>query len=300
MNNISNWSKLLLCWGLPVVIALLPLFILTDNTYAQSTTNRGLTLSPLRSELNIAPGTSFDGTLTVANSTNQAMTVHLSADEFSVINLQYDYAFTAESDVAKWATFIPEDVSLAAGKSQKVTFNIGVPLTAELGGRYISLFASTATDSVDNNVNSRQRIASLLYITVLGNVTRAGHLVSLSSPWAISGESKWSMAIQNTGTTHFRSRYTVNIHNVLGHDTSTSASGDALILPGTVRSIADTLPLPPFPGLYKYIYTIGLGDTPAVIETRLVLYVPPGFMIVGSLAIIVLISLFVRKRARKH
>ena len=163
------------------------------------------------------------------------------------------------------------------------------------------LFASTDTGAQqDGGVNSRQRIASLLYITVLGDVTRAGHLISLTSPWAISGESKWSVAIQNTGTTHFRSRYTVNIHNVLSYDVGSSTSGDALILPGTIRSIVDTLPLPLFPGLYKYIYTIGLGDTPAVIETRLVLYVPPVFMIVGSLTIIIIASLFVRKHLRKH
>jgi hypothetical protein len=260
----------------------------------------GLGLSPLRSELNIAPGTSLDSKLTVTDATTTPMTVNFNAEEFSVINQQYDYAFTQESQVAKWVTFTPNTVMLAVGEAKTVSFRVSAPLSAEPGGRYISLFASTDTGTQDGGVSSRQRIASLLYITVIGDVTRAGHLVSLSSPRAINGDSKWSMALQNTGTTHFRSRYTVNIHNVLGHDVGTSTSGDALILPGTVRSIADTLPLPPLPGLYRYIYTIGLGDTPAVIETRLVLYVPPVFVIVGSIAIIVLALLFVRMRARQH
>lgn len=277
--------------------------LLSQRAAAEGVINlksKGLTLSPLRSELDIAPGTSLDGSLTVTNSTDKPMSVNMSAEEFSVINQQYDYAFTQESEVARWVIFTPPEVTLAVGESKSVSYRVSVPLSAEPGGRYISLFASTDTGTQDGGVSSRQRIASLLYITVIGDVTRAGHLVSLTSPWAMSGDSKWSMALQNTGTTHFRSRYTVNIHNILGHDVGTSASGDALILPGTVRSIADTLPLPPLPGLYKYIYTIGLGDTPAVIETRLVLYVPPVFTLVGSLTIIVLSLVFTRKHARKH
>jgi len=149
-------------------------------------------------------------------------------------------------------------------------------------------------------VNSRQRIASLLYITVTGDVSRAGHLVSLSSPWAVGGDSRWSVALQNTGTTHFRSRYNVNVQNVLGHDVVASMTGDALILPGTVRAVSDRLPLPQLPGLYKAIYTIGLGDTPAIVETRFVLYLPPVAIVVSIVAIILLISGLLRRRPNKR
>ena len=143
------------------------------------------------------------------------MTVSLSVEKFSVINQQYDYAFTEGSDLAKWVTFNPVEVNLTVGESKKISYTIGVPLSAEPGGRYISLFASTNVETLSGDTSSLQRIASLLYITVLGDVTRAGNLVSLTSPWAISGESIWSVAIQNTGTTHFRSRYNVQMNNLL-------------------------------------------------------------------------------------
>jgi len=261
---------------------------------------KGLTLSPLRSELEISPGTSLDGNLVVTNSTDKAMAVSLNAEEFGVINQQYDYAFTQESAIAKWVTFTPTEVTLAAGESQTISFTVGVPLTAEPGGRYISLFASTDSETQSGGVSSRQRIASLLYITVMGDVSRAGHLVSLSSPWAVGGDSRWSVALQNTGTTHFRSRYNVNVQNVLGHDVVASMTGDALILPGTVRAVSDRLPLPQLPGLYKAIYTIGLGDTPAIVETRFVLYLPPVAIVVSIVAIILLISGLLRRRPNKR
>lgn len=279
---------------------LLPIPEASAQASAVAIKPKGLTLSPLRSELDIALGTSLDGILTVTNSTDNPMTVSLSAEEFSVTNQQYDYAFTAESDVSTWVTFSPPQVDLAVGETKKIAFSVGVPLTAEPGGRYISLFASTDTAVQDAGVGSRQRIASLLYITVLGEVTRAGHLVSLSSPWAVGGKTMWSMALQNTGTTHYRSRYSVNVQNLLGYDVGAKTTGDALILPGTVRSVVDNLPLPQLPGLYTYIYTIGLGDTPATTQTRLVMYLPPVAIVAGILMTILLGSLFARRQSNKN
>jgi len=260
---------------------------------------KGLTLSPLRSELEIASGTSLDDTLTITNSTNKAMTVNLNAETFSVINQQYDYAFTEESNVVKWVTFNHPQVDLAAGQSEKIIYTVGVPLSAEPGGRYISLFASTDTGLSEEGVESRQRIASLLYITVLGDVTRSGHLVSLTSPWLMSGDSSWNVALQNTGTTHFRSRYNIKVNNIF-NEAVVSMSGDALILPGTVRSVSDKLPAPMIPGIYKVVYTIGLGDTPAIVETRFIIYMPPWATVVATAGITVLIYWFLRKRLSKR
>lgn len=265
-----------------------------------TTKSKGLTLSPLRSELEIAPGTSLEGKLVVTNSTDKPMIVNLSAETFSVINQQYDYAFTEESNETKWVSFSPSEINLSAGANKKVSYTVGVPLSAEPGGRYISLFASTNTGGQDNGMNSRQRIASLLYITVTGDVSRDGHLVSLTSPWAVfSDKSDWSVALQNTGTTHFRSRYSAKVQDLFGGKI-TDMNGDALILPGTVRAVSDKLPLPQWPGIYKAVYTIGLGDTPAVSETRYILYMPP-LAILASVATIVIIALSLqRRRKSKH
>lgn len=249
----------------------------SETAFAQNNTvtaTKGLTLSPLRSELEIAPGTSVDGVLTITNSSKNSMAVDLNAEAFSVINQQYDYAFTEESNVIKWVSFENPEINLVAGQIQKVKFTVGVPLSAEPGGRYISLFASTDTGKTTDGLSSRQRIASLLYITVSGDVTREGHLVSLSSPWLVGDRANWSVALQNRGSTHYRSRYNVAIKNIINNSVVATSQGEALILPGTVRSVVDTLPLPQWPGIYKAEFTIGLGDNPAMIVTRYILYIP--------------------------
>jgi hypothetical protein len=223
------------------------------------------------------------------------MKVDFSAEVFSVINQQYDYAFDSKSNVAKWVSFSKSEVELPAGESHKVNYSIGVPLSAEPGGNYISLFASTEAGLQTEGITSRQRVASLLYITVQGNVSRLGSLTALNSPWLLSGGDTWSATIQNTGSTHFRSRYSVKMKDIFGGVIANSP-GEALILPGTVRLVSGSIPTPQFPGIYQTEYTLGLGDTPAVIKKSYVLYMPPLF-IVATVAFSV-VGLFWLKQLR--
>jgi hypothetical protein len=260
---------------------------------------KGLTIFPLRTELSIAPGTSQDRTLTLSNTNDHPITVQLTTEEFSVIDQNYDYAFNAATQPTKWVTFTPSTLDLAVGETKTATFRIGVPLNAEPGGKYLSMFATTSTGSTDNGVVSQQRIGSLIYLTVAGDISRSGRLASLSAPWIILGPTKWAALLQNTGTTHYHSRYTVSLQPFIGNsDALTSISGDALILPGTVRLVGDSIPLPTFPGIYKVVYTIGLGDSPAHVETRIIVYIPPVAIIVLLFAAILLFSLITDQRSR--
>jgi hypothetical protein len=292
-------------WFLHVSFVLVGLFLMTNFAtgrvaYATINPTRGLTVSPLRTELSIAPGTSQDNTLTLSNTNSQPITVHLAAEEFSVIDQNYDYAFNIATQLTKWVTFNPDTLDLAVGQMKTATFRIGVPLGAEPGGRYLSLFATTAAGPADNGVISQQRIASLVYLTIAGDISRSGHLVSLNAPWITIGATKWSTALQNTGTTHYHSRYNVVLEPLVGtNNPIATESGDALILPGTIRLVEDNVPLPALPGIYKVVYTIGLGDSPAKIETRIMVYIPPVAIIILLFAVVLLFSLISDLRLRK-
>lgn len=261
---------------------------------------KGLTVSPLRTELELAPGTSHGGKLTITNSTDKSMEVNLNAEVFSVINQQYDYAFTSESDAVKWVNFDSNRVSLLPSGSKEVAYNVGVPLSAEPGGRYISLFATNDLEPSGGNASSRQRIATLLYVTVTGNISRLGKMLGLNSPWLVGGDSIWSATLSNSGSTHYRSRYDVKIKSIFDNTIFSSASGDALILPGTVRFINDRLPLPKVPGVYRVIYTIGLGDTPSITETRLMIYLPYWFAIAMVSVSAICISWCIFKKIKRQ
>lgn len=276
----------------PILITLTVFFALTlaytANAQESVSTAKGLALAPIRTEVDIKPGTSFSRALQLTNYSNQLMNVHLNVDEFGVINQQYDYRFNDKTATSKWVSFVADEVRLKPGASKVVPYVINVPSTAEPGGRYISLLATTDVPTAPGEIRTQQRVASLVYLTVQGDVTRVGSLKSLNSPFIFDGYQSWKMAIANTGTTHFRSKYTVSIKNIFdGHEVAT-ASDSALILPHTTRAIAARVPAPKYIGVYRIDYTIGLGDTPAAKREYYIIFLPKqAYASLVSLSVIV-------------
>jgi len=278
-----------------IIVAVFAVFILscTFFHFASADTTNGLTISPLRAELTIAPGTVQTGQLTLYNTTSSDMNVSMSAEAFGVINEQYDYSFDPTSKVASWAHFDPSGLVLAAGKSATVDYSIGVPLDAEPGGQYLSLFASTDIKGDAKGISTSERVGSLLYITVDGKVTHTGHLLKLLVPWTTTGSDSWTATIQNTGTTHFTSMYTLEVKTLWDSEVS-SSSGSSLILPNTIRSVQGTIAQPEVPGIYKVAYTASLGDSPSVTVYRYMLYMP----VYGWIIIVLILAYFAGKGFR--
>lgn len=283
---------------LALLIAFISTFFLTTPLHAQSSA-LGLTVSPLRAELSISPGTVQKQALRVSNVTDTSMSVQLTNEEFSVINPDYDYSFNEDSAIQDWVRFSQTTVELEPGESKVISYDIAVPLGTEPGGTYISIFASNDLEKDLGAISSRQRIGILLYITVDGDVTRAGNLLSLSHPWIVGGPSDWSVSVQNQGTAHFRSRYSAELFTLFGNNPVAKMEGDALVLPGTVRRVTESLPVPEFPGIYKAVYNIGLGDQPAYSDTRYVTYIPVWLWasVVAGLVIAALLSIRRKKTA---
>ena len=140
-----------------------------------------------------------------------------------------------------------------------------------------------------------------MYLTVTGKVTRSGSLFAINSPmWYVNENSVWSADIRNTGTTHFRSRYYVSLQNIFGNDVAPQLKGDALILPSTLRTVDGNIPKPPMPGIYRVVYDVGLGDSTAVREVRLIIYLPFWVMFLISIIIFLITIFVIRKRTLKN
>jgi hypothetical protein len=194
-------------------------------------------------------------------------------------------------------SFGETSVTIDPGKSTTVSYKVAVPVDGEPGGRYISLFASSRPTAAANGVTSINRVASLLYITVAGDVTRTGKVLTFNSPLLTFGDPTWTAALQNSGSTHFHSLYNVGVTSLFGGSTLTSTRGDSLILPSSVRLLSQAIPHPQWLGIYRLDYTIGLGDVPAQQETKWILYLPPAqsLLILG-----ILVGLFFLWSKRKN
>ena len=264
---------------MPAIMRILTFFallMLCNSFYATSAEGsaKGLALAPIRTEAVIAPGWAASYKLNLTNYSDRPMAVALSAEEFSVVDQSYDYSFDMQSNMSKWVTFDKTVVQLDPGKSSIVPYVVKVPQDAEPGGRYISLFASTDVQNVSGEFSTEQRIASLIYLTIKGNVTRTGELKSLQSPFVFDGYQPWKITIANRGTAHFRSRYSVSVRSIFDGQEVASKTDDSLILPSTTRAIDAPMPVLKYLGVYRAVYTVGLGDSPAVTREKYIIFLP--------------------------
>lgn len=251
----------------------------------------GLSISPLRTELTLIPGMPHTGTVTVANTTQKDMNIDMSAEEFSVKDNNYDYVFRQNTAITKRISFTPQPLLLRPGESQKVNYTITLPENMPAKGVYVGVFAGTEKQSANKGIIAYERVASLLYISpqTAKSPTRTGELLLFQSPWLLSGDASWNASIKNSGSSHFTSRHTATAYTLFGTQVAQTTT-DFLILPGTTRTTSEVMPRPHFPGIYRFSYGVGLGDTPNAQIDRYVLYMPPFAWIL--LVLIALISAF--------
>jgi hypothetical protein len=269
-------------------------FALISPVSAQQPTS--ISITPLRSEGEIAPGFVYSGSFTVTNRGVSSREVGLSAETFAVINPAYDYVFKTNTPETSWVTFDRNSVVLKKDESATIRYEVSIPIGTEPGGYYLALFATNQLDDENlSGITPTERVASLLYLNVTGEASRVGTLVQLTSPSVVFSSADWSAVLQNTGTLHYRSNYSASVYTLFGHKLSTHEDS-RLILPSSVRLIENSLKLPEVLGIYKVTYTIGLGDSPAEQHTRWFLYLPP---LQTALVLIILVGLFVLIKKRR-
>jgi hypothetical protein len=262
---------------------------------AEAIPGRRLKVSPIRNEIVVQAGSVYKGSILLENSGRTSLSVMMSDEEFKVVNEHYDYVFLPQSPINSWVHFAQDTVVINPGQSYVANYLISVPNGSEPGGKYISLFAS-AQPSSNDGINSVDRIGSLVYITVPGAITKTGALLSLESPLVGVGVINWSATIQNAGTAHFRSNYSVDV-KTLWNTPVTTTTDSSLILPASVRLLSGDIPHPTVMGLYNVTYNFELGDTPEAVRTKLLLYLPVA-QVLPAIGALLLMSLYVTHRFR--
>ena len=259
------------------------------NTQPQ---NRGLYLTPIREYVNVDAGKAQDGTLTIANITDNPAVVTMSVEQFSVVDYTYNYTFMPTKE--DWIKLQTTQVKLNPGKSQTIPYTIAPPKGATPGGHYFTLFASTSL--VSGAISSKVRAASVLYVTVDGPLKKTSEIRKESIPFiSFGGDIDFMLDVKNTGNTHF-------FIYTSGKLSGWSARPDGeevthVLLPGTTRTTESTIPAPLLPGVYTATYGYKTDDGHTVNHSRPVLYLPlwflAAFMGVGW------VGLVIRKRQKR-
>lgn len=172
INIISVLSVLVVS----MLLALLPMLPAAAQTKSTNTTNNSntLKLSPVRSDIQVAAGTSKTVEVTVSNLTKQPMKVSAIANDFIAGDERGTPALILDAD--KFAPthslkrfMVPlGDVTVAPNENKKVGVVIIVPKDAQPGGYFGAIRFAPASSTSGAQVNLNASAASLILLTVPG------------------------------------------------------------------------------------------------------------------------------------
>jgi len=263
----------------------------------------GLSIQPIKQEIQLPPGQSVPRSLSVFNTSNHPEQVKVFAKTFGVTDENYDYDFGVPPDISTWVQFDKPQVTIGPGAQHTFNYALAIPNDAEPGGHYLAIFATvTNASQTDSKSTITEQAGSLIYLTVNGQVSMLGKLLNYGLPKiSFNNSLPWDARIQNTGNNHFNSTIQTDISHWFGRKIN-SSSETHLILPGTIRALSGQYKAGHWPDLYKIKVKVSLGQNPAAQRTIWMLYLPPfySFMIIVILAVIGLeVSIIIKKRRRK-
>ena len=251
---------------------------------------KGLLITPLRQYLSVDAGKTVQSSFTVANLTDDPLSVNFSIKQFSVTDYVYNYKFNNPTN--KWVHLSTDSVTLRPNQSQEIPYSVQVPARSKPGGVYYTLFAGA--NLVSQGVNSTIQAADLLYLTVNGKLTQVSHLQSSSIQWVSFGHDiSFSLQPVNTGNVYSFVYVSGELHGLFVKPPVTSAAH--LLMPGKVRSLNGTIASPTLPGIYKATYGYKTDAGWAIQESHIVLFIPPWF-IAFVLAAVLLLGKFLPRR----
>lgn len=179
---------------------------------ASDTTNTANTLkiSPVRTDLSVAPGKSVTVTMKVTNLTKAPMTIRpiendfVAGDEKGTPALILDADKFAPTHSLKRYMVPLKDVVIPANKVQEIKLVINVPVDAKAGGYYGAVRFVPVNPDGTANVNLSASAASLVLLTVPGDLSEQ---LKLTNATVKQGESTVGGILQNPDNLHVQFRF---------------------------------------------------------------------------------------------
>jgi hypothetical protein len=275
-----------------LVVSIIASFLNIINVRAIDPKARGLLVTPIREYKTVDPGKTSEDTVTVANLTKNPIDVTLSAEQFSVTNFTYDYIFQQPHE--EWIKFTAPTVHLGAGEGKAIKYQLAIPKTAEPGGHYFTLLASTSLKP-----NEKVRAATMLYVTVSGKLVKTSTILDDFVPFiSFGGDIPFRFTARNTGNTHFFAYISGKLEGLSAQNEKNNAAH--ILLPQTLRTVTGSFSAPLLPGVYKATYGYKTDSGVSVTHEKYLLYTPLwGWAILGGVTWLLILWLKQRHRSRR-
>ncbi len=277
----------------------------------QNSTNT-LRISPVRTDITIAPGSTGKVTVTISNITGTAVALKpiendfVSGDEKGTPSIILDENSYSPTHSLKRFMVPLKNITVPANGSADVVVNIVVPKTAQAGGYFGALrFAPTNPDG-SLNVNVGASVASLILMTVPGDLVEKLTVTNFdiqqnggtAGNFRTPDDLTLFLRFKNDGNVQlapFGKIYVKKGDKIVYSTNFNTEDPKAAILPDSARRWED-IKLGGFGKFGKYTVgaTFGYGSKGQTIEIKKTIWIIPSTYIYGALiALAVLIGLIV-------
>ncbi len=232
-------------------------FAFSFLSYAENE-KMSLTIAPPLFQLSLQPGESWSSSITVVNNNKYDLTIYAEPVLFKPSGetgrpVFIDSGDTKESPaienvndstLADWINISDKSVKISREKTYKMPIKITVPKDAQPGGHYAAILIGNTPKKEKNNggtLNVSSSIASLIFLTVAGNVNEDGRIREFATEKSIyeNAEAKFSLRFENRGNVHIQPTGDITIYNMFnkkrGYIPVNQADGYGNVLPGSVR-----------------------------------------------------------------
>jgi len=231
----------------------------------------GLALSPMRVELNLAPGAQRNGSLAIANEAKaparfRTEILDVSIDKEAVPQFEKEIPSETDYSCRKWLTVNPMESDLSGSTQMMIRYTFRVPADARPRTYHCALGFTGLSEPKDNQspigITALIRLTSTFYITV-GNPAPAGEVSGISIEKFSAPETSGYRAVisvENAGMTNLRGAGKVDIVSETGEVVQSGDFPPVVILPNRKQRLPVVLGKKVASGSYILRARVNLGN----------------------------------------
>ncbi len=282
----------------------------TSGTATQQSTD-SLRISPLKTDLNLKPGESGTVKMYIQNLTSQQLTLRAVNNDFIAGNKENgepniildENEFAPTHSLKKFMQPI-SNIAVDAGERKEVEVVIEVPTTAQAGGYFGAVRFVPALPGGENSVNVSGSVASLILLTVPGNLVENLSVKQfgiqqngkVATRFSSSKDIKALIRLENKGNVHvapFGEVFVEKGKKVVYSAKINDTEPRGLILPDSVRKWEVPLKDLGSFGKYKVTAVVSYGGSNQTMTMEQTIWIIPTAFIVGAIAILLAIVVVV-------
>jgi len=165
----------------------------------------GISLDPGITELTVKPGTPYEGSITVGNSTDYHLDIKVEPENW--LKRRGFENHLSEMDPEEWIS-IPSSFSINAGEEKEIQYTLNIPQDERIQGQLVAMiFFSPQTES--EGISVQNRFGASIYSAIKGTENISSEITSERA-----SSERFTVRVKNSGNVHIRPQGYVIIYDL--------------------------------------------------------------------------------------